>query len=127
MVALNDIYVKPRPARRSSSTRWRAQGDHRAASTCRAAGTTGGFFPGSRTGLEAEVHRGGVASLNLTRDAAQLVREILPCYQATITNPNCGRPFNEVYNVETVQPTTEWLDMYFEVKEDLRRIGLRLA
>ena len=37
------------------------------------------------------------------------------------------RPFNEVYNIETVQPTTEWLDMYYAVKEDLRRMGLKLA
>ena len=93
------------------------------------AGTTGGFFPDRVTGLEARfIAEVSAASLGLTRqDAAQLVQEILPHYQATITSPNRGRPFNEVYNVETVQPTTEWLDMYYAVKEDLRRMGLKLA
>jgi methylamine--corrinoid protein Co-methyltransferase len=131
MVALNDIYVVSGPG--TKELLYECAAGAVVTTVCgfnmQGAGTTGGFFPDRVTGLEArfiaEVSR---ASLNLKRaDAAQLVQEILPRYQATITNPNRGRPFNEVYNTETVQPTTEWLDMYYEVKEDLRRIGLKLA
>lgn len=131
IVCLNDIYVVSGPGAKDLFYECAAGAVVTTVSgfNMQGAGTTGGFFPDRTTGLEArfiaEVSR---ACLNLTRqDAAELVKEILPCYQASITNPNRGRPFNEVYDVETVQPTTEWLDMYNAVKEDLRRIGLKLA
>jgi len=31
-----------------------------------------------------------------------------------------------VYDVDTVQPKQEWLDIYYSVKEDLGRLGLSL-
>ena len=131
IVALNDIYVVSGPGTKDLFYECAAGAVVTTVSgfNMQGAGTTGGFFPDRVTGLEArfiaEVSR---ASLGLSRqDAAELVKEILPCYQASITNPNRGRPFHEVYNVETVQPTTEWLDLYYAAKEDLRRIGLKLA
>ena len=91
------------------------------------AGTTGGFKRDHTTGLEArfiaEVSR---AALHLTRqDASELIPEIMKGYIDTLSNPNRGRPFNEVYDVETIQPTAEWLDMYYTVKEDLSKLGLK--
>ena len=131
IVALNDIYVVSGPGTKDLFYECAAGAvvTTVAGFNMQGAGTTGGFFADRVTGLEArfiaEVSR---ASLGLTRqDAAELVKEILPCYQASITNPNRGRPFDEVYNIDTVQPTTEWLDMYYAAKEDLRRIGLKLA
>ncbi len=91
------------------------------------AGTTGGFKRDHTTGLEArfiaEVSR---ASLHLTRqEAAQLIPQIMKGYVDTLTNPNRGRPFNEVYDEETVEPKEEWLDIYYTVKEEVGRLGLK--
>ena len=91
------------------------------------AGCTGGFKMDLTTGLEArfiaEVSR---ASLGLTREqAAELIPEIMKGYIETLDNPNRGQPFPEVYDVDTVQPKEEWLEMYYTVKEDLSQIGLK--
>ncbi len=90
------------------------------------AGTTGGFNRDHTTGLEArfiaEVSR---ASLGLTRqDAAELVPELMKGYIDTLENPNRGRPFGQVYDEETVQPTAEWSDIYHTVKDAIGQIGL---
>ena len=131
IVTLNDIYVISGPGTTELFYECAAQAI--IGTVCgfnmQGAGTTGGFKADRVTGLEArfiaEVSR---ASLGLKRqDAAALIKEILTCYQASITNPNRGKPFPEVYDIDTVQPTTEWLDMYYDVKDHLRRIGLKLA
>jgi methylamine--corrinoid protein Co-methyltransferase len=131
IVALNDIYVVSGPGAKELFYECAAGAivTTVAGFNMQGAGTTGGFFPDRVTGLEArfiaEVSR---ASLGLTRqDAAELVKQILPCYQETIAHPNRGKPFNEVYDTETVQPATEWLDMYYAVKDHLREMGLKLA
>ena len=91
------------------------------------AGTTGGFNRDHTTGLEArliaEVSR---ASLHLTRqEASELMPDLMKGYIDTLTEPNRGRPFAEVYNVDAVQPTDEWLDIYYTVKEEISRLGLK--
>jgi methylamine--corrinoid protein Co-methyltransferase len=91
------------------------------------AGTTGGFNRDHTTGLEArfiaEVSR---ASLGLTRQgAAELIPVLMKGYIDTLQEPNRGRPFPEVYDENTVQPKDEWLDMYYEVKEEISQIGLK--
>jgi hypothetical protein len=60
------------------------------------------------------------------QDASALAAELLTRYQATLPSPNRGKSFPEVYDIETVQPKQEWLDMYYDVKEDLTRLGLVL-
>ncbi len=90
------------------------------------AGTTGGFKMDHTTGLEArfiaEVSR---ASLGLTRqEAAELVPQLMKGYIDTLSEPNRGRPFWEVYDVETVQPTAEWLSIYQTVKDEISQLGL---
>jgi methylamine--corrinoid protein Co-methyltransferase len=90
------------------------------------AGTTGGFKQDHTTGLEArfiaEVSR---ASLGFTRQqASELIPEIMKGYIDTLLTPNRGHPFNEVYDVETIQPKAEWLDMYYTVKDHLSQLGL---
>ena len=77
------------------------------------------------TGLEArfiaEVSR---AALGLKRqDASGLAAEILTRYQATLPNPNRGKSFPEVYDIETVQPKAEWLDMYYDSERGPDRPG----
>jgi methylamine---corrinoid protein Co-methyltransferase len=129
IVALNDVYVISGPGTRELLYECAAQAI--VGTVCgfnmQGAGTTGGFKADHTTGLEArwiaEVSR---ASLGLKRqDAAALAAELLKCYQDTLANPNRGKPFNEVYDVETVQPKEEWLAMYYDVKEDVARLGLK--
>jgi len=128
IVTLNDIYVLSGPGTRELLFECAAGAI--VGTVCgfnmQGAGTTGGSRADHTTGLEArfiaEVAR---ASLGLKRqDASGLVGEILKQYQDTLANPNRGRPFPEVYDVETVQPKQEWLDIYYAVKEDLARLGL---
>jgi len=128
IVALNDIYVVSGPG--AKELLYECAAGAIVGTVCgfnmQGAGTTGGFKADHTTGLEArfiaEVSR---AALSLKRrDAAGLVAEILTRYQGTLTNPNRGKPFPEVYDVETVQPKPEWLEMYYAVKEDLAGLGL---
>jgi len=130
IVTLNDIYVISGPGTRELLYECAAQAI--IGTVCgfnmQGAGTTGGFRADHTTGLEArfiaEVSR---AALGLKRqDASALAAELLTRYQATLPSPNRGKPFPEVYDVETVQPKQEWLDMYYDVKEDLARIGLTM-
>jgi methylamine--corrinoid protein Co-methyltransferase len=91
------------------------------------AGTTGGFKQDHTTGLEArfiaEVSR---AALGLTRqDTAALIPKLMPGYISTLTEPNRGQPFREVYDENTVQPKAAWLDIYYTVKEEISQLGLK--
>jgi len=131
IVALNDIYVVSGPG--TKELLYECAVGAIVGTVCgfnmQGAGTTGGFRADHTTGLEArfiaEVSR---ASLGLKRaDAAAWAQTLLPRYQETLTNPNRGKPFPEVYDVETVQPKEEWLAMYYAVKEDLAGLGLKFG
>ena len=130
IVTLNDIYVISGPGTRELLYECAAQAI--IGTVCgfnmQGAGTTGGFRADHTTGLEARfIAKVSRAALGLKRaDASALAAELLTRYQATLPSPNRGKPFPEVYDVETVQPKQEWLDMYYDVKEDLARIGLTM-
>jgi methylamine---corrinoid protein Co-methyltransferase len=128
IVALNDIYVISGPG--SKELLYECAAGAIVGTVCgfnmQGAGTTGGFKADHTTGLEARfIAEVAQAAIGLKRqDASVLAAAILPRYQDTLTNPNRGKPFPEVYDVETVQPKPEWLDMYFKVKDDLAGLGL---
>jgi methylamine---corrinoid protein Co-methyltransferase len=130
IVLLNDIYVLSGPGTRELL--YECAAGAVVGTVCgfnmQGAGTTGGFKRDHTTGLEArfiaEVSR---SALGLTRqDAARLIPEIMKGYIDTLEAPNRGRPFNEVYDVHTVQPTEEWLAIYRTVKQEIRELGLPL-
>lgn len=129
IILLNDIYTLSGPGTRELL--YECAAGAVVGTVCgfnmQGAGTTGGFKRDHTTGLEArfiaEVSR---ASLGLTRqDAAELIPGLMKGYIDTLETPNRGRPFAEVYNVDTVQPTEEWLDIYYTVKEEISRLGLK--
>jgi methylamine--corrinoid protein Co-methyltransferase len=132
IVALNDIYVLSGPG--TTEMFYECAAGALVGTVCgfnmQGAGSTGGFKADHTTGLEArfiaEVSR---AALNLKRaDVDGLIREIMPCYIETLNNPKRGVTFDEVYDVDTVEPKEAWLAMYQEVKEDLsRRLGLKFG
>ena len=89
-------------------------------------GATGGSKADQTSGIEnrfnAEVAH---ASLGLTRqEANDLALECLKHYEHMAKEPNPGKSFSELYNVETVEPNQEWLDVYHQVRGALIGLGL---
>lgn len=88
----------------------------------------GGSTPRHASGLDAKIC-GEVAhavSGMSRREADELVKQIVPLYEADLPTNPIGKPFEEVYDVDKVEPTPEWQGMYDEVREELIRMGLPL-
>ena len=48
-----------------------------------------------------------------------------PCARITkLEKKSIGRPFEEVYDIENVKPTTEWQGIYDEDREELIGLGM---
>jgi methylamine--corrinoid protein Co-methyltransferase len=82
------------------------------------------------TGLEArwmgEVGQ-AVARQRLDHDEANtLVNKLIQKYEHVfeLLEGNPGKPFDQAYDLETIQPRLEWSSMYEEVKEEVRAMGL---
>ena len=58
--------------------------------------------------------------------ANELVKRLLSLYEADLPTNPIGKPFDEVYDVEKVEPTPEWQGMYDEVRHELIQMGLPL-
>jgi methylamine--corrinoid protein Co-methyltransferase len=58
--------------------------------------------------------------------ANELVQRLLAIYEPELVSQLIGKPFEEVYDVNDVEPTIEWQGMYDEVREDLLRMGLQV-
>ena len=70
-----------------------------------------------------------VARQGLDHDEANtLVNKLIEKYEHVFDQPegNPGKPFDQAYDLETIQPTEEWLSMYEEVKEEVQAMGLEL-
>ena len=61
----------------------------------------------------------------LSRQAANdLVLEIFSRYENThMRNFPAGKPFAELYDVDTLEPKSEWLEPYEKVSDELQDIG----
>lgn len=61
------------------------------------------------------------------KEANEWVLKLLPKYEHVFTpDGNLGQSFDEVYDLQTVQPKESWLKMYDEVKTDLKEMGLKV-
>ncbi len=80
------------------------------------------------SGLEARLMgEAAHAATKLTREEAEaIVQTSVSKWEHLQDQQPYGLSFPEVYNVETVQPTDEWLGMYEEVKEEAIGWGLPL-
>ncbi len=91
-------------------------------------GATGGSRADHTSGLEcrfnAEVMH---ASRGLKRgEANELALAMLAHYESQAATPDPGKPFAEIYNLDTVEPLPEWLDLYGQVRTKLCDMGLDL-
>ena len=89
-------------------------------------GATGGKVPDHNTGLEVRL-LGEVAhaTAGMKRENAnEILQKLLPKYEDKLTNPDRGKPFQECYDLKTIQPLQEWNSKYKEVREELQDLGI---
>ncbi|MEM2896569.1 MAG: monomethylamine:corrinoid methyltransferase, partial [Candidatus Bathyarchaeia archaeon] len=80
-------------------------------------------YTGLESGFYAEV---GKAYLGMKRENAnELVKELVKKYEDKFKDPPVGKTFNECYDVKSMKPTKEWLEIYERVKKDLENLGVK--
>jgi methylamine--corrinoid protein Co-methyltransferase len=89
-------------------------------------GATGGSTEDHTSGLEnrfnAQVSH---SSLGMSReDANGYVLEFLSHYEESHKNPPSGKSFSQLYKLDPLEPTEEWLDIYNRVSDAIVSIGL---
>lgn len=87
-----------------------------------------GVEPGHVSGLEARfTAEVAHAAAGMSRqDADALVRQLVALYEDDLDKRPIGKHFLDVYDPVRVQPKSEWLAIYEEVKQELRDMGLSL-
>ena len=89
-------------------------------------GTTGGHKTDHTSGLEARFNAEVAhASLGMTRQQANdTVLGLVHKFEGIMNDPPQGKPFSELYNLNSLEPLPEWLDVYHQVREELVKMGL---
>lgn len=90
--------------------------------------SAGGSVPRHVSGLDAKIC-GEVAHCvrGMSRQAAnELVKQLLAIYESQLNTQPIGKPFEEVYDIDNIEPTSEWQGMYDEVRNELIKMGLSL-
>ena len=59
-------------------------------------------------------------------DVNEIVKQIIPKYEDKLRNPPKGKSFTECYDIKTLKPTQEWLDIYLKVKKEAIDLGIPL-
>ena len=79
------------------------------------------------TGMEARIGcEVAHAATGMKRtDANELVIQIVSKYEQLLDNPPLGRRFQECYDVNTVQPSEEYINIFNQVKKELQELGLQ--
>jgi methylamine--corrinoid protein Co-methyltransferase len=88
----------------------------------------GGKYADYLTPLEckfcAEVFKG---SAGMTRKQAnEIAKVLIPKYEEHLLRSPKGKSFQECYDLKTLEPTKEWLDIYLKVKKELIELGVPL-
>jgi methylamine--corrinoid protein Co-methyltransferase len=81
------------------------------------------------SGLEARFNgKVAKAAAHLSREQAdEIVKRALETYEGLQDQKPFGQPFQEVYDLHTLQPTPEWLEIYDKVVNEASRWGLALS
>ncbi|NQS91961.1 MAG: monomethylamine:corrinoid methyltransferase [Chloroflexi bacterium] len=90
--------------------------------------SAGGSVPRHGSGLDPRICVEIARTMEgLSREHAnELLKRIVPLYLADLEKKPIGKPFEEVYDLDTIEPTPEWQGIYDEVREELIHIGLPL-
>ena len=128
VVSLNDLY--PRSGLGTEEIFWEIAAGAMVGAVCglnqHGVGATGGNERNHTSGLEARFQAEVAhATLGKTRqEVNELVLQCLGKYKDKLAHPNLGKPFPELYNLNTLEPTQEWLGLYNKVKGELNAMGL---
>ena len=128
VVSINDIY--PRSGLGTDELFWEVAVGAMIGTVCglhqHGVGATGGTQIDHTSGLEARFQAEVAhATLGKTREEVNnLVKICLSKYQKTLANPNLGKSFPELYDLDNLEPTAEWVNIYEGVKEELNSLSL---
>ncbi|MFC1955152.1 monomethylamine:corrinoid methyltransferase [Chloroflexota bacterium] len=90
--------------------------------------STGVKYPEYLTPLECKfscemLHK----SAGMTREKAnEIVKVLIPKYENNLRTPPKGKSFRELYNLDTLKPNKEYLDLYLKIKKELIDLGVPL-
>jgi methylamine--corrinoid protein Co-methyltransferase len=91
--------------------------------------SAGGRIPRHVSGLDARL-AGEVAHAvsGMSREQAnELVKSLLDLYEPELPSKPIGKPFEEVYDIDHVEPTAEWQGTYDEVRGELVNMELSFS
>jgi methylamine--corrinoid protein Co-methyltransferase len=89
-----------------------------------ACGTVLNHFSGLEARFNGQVAR---AATRLSRaQTDELVQRLLSCYEDLQDKKPVGLPFQQVYDLKTLQPSREWLELYDKVVKEVTAWGLPL-
>jgi methylamine--corrinoid protein Co-methyltransferase len=90
--------------------------------------SAGGNVPRHVSGLDAKIcGEVAYAVRGMSREHANdLVTRLIAIYEPQLNTQPIGKPFDEVYDLQTIQPTSEWQGTYDEVRNELIKMGLPL-
>ncbi len=89
-----------------------------------AAGTNLCHCSGLESRFSAEVSH---AAAGMSREQAnEIVKKLLAIYEDELPSKPVGKPFQEVYDLHTLQPNPQWLGIYHEVNAELIEMGVPL-
>ena len=90
--------------------------------------SAGGNVPRHVSGLDAKIcGEVAYAVRGMSREHANdLVKRLIAIYESQLNTQPIGKPFEEVYDIDTIQPTSQWQGMYDEVRNELIKMGLPL-
>jgi methylamine---corrinoid protein Co-methyltransferase len=90
--------------------------------------SSGGSIPRHGSGLDSKIcaEVTHAVSGKSREEANELVKKLIPLYEVDYKNKPFGKPFEEVYDIEKIEPTAEWQGMYDDVLETLSGFGLNM-
>lgn len=85
-----------------------------------------GVVQDKTTGMEARIMgNAAIAAAGMkVSDVNEVLAKLIPEYECNFANPPAGKTFQECYDVRTVKPTQEYLDVYDAAVAKLRDFGL---
>jgi methylamine--corrinoid protein Co-methyltransferase len=89
-----------------------------------ATGTNRCHCSGLEARFSAEVSR---AAAGMSREQAdEITKKLMAIYEDDLPKKPIGQPFQEVYDLKSLQPTPEWNGIYEDVKDELINMGVPL-